>query len=116
MARLAISRDMLTEYARLPKPAQAKVAQLADSFRQMTGLELRQSKGMHLEAHVGQKEPRARTIRIDDNHRGVVFDAGDDELFVLTHIDTHDNVDRWMSHNVYKVNEATNALEVVNIT
>ena len=64
MATLAISKEMLSEYAQLNRPAQAKVAQLADMFRQMSAMELRQSKGIHLENHTGQKDPRARTIRI----------------------------------------------------
>jgi hypothetical protein len=72
MATLAISKDMLTQYAQLPKPAQSKVARLADQFRQMSAVDLRESKGVHLERHKSQKDDRARTIRIDDNHRGVV--------------------------------------------
>lgn len=105
---------MLSDYAQLSKPAQAKVAQLADKFQQLSAIELRQSKGIHLEGHKGQKDPRARTIRIDDNHRGVVFDAGNDDLFVLTRIGTHQDVDHWMAHNLFKVNEATGAFEIID--
>jgi predicted ribonuclease YlaK len=112
MATLAISRDVLTGFAKLPKPAQNKVSQLAAKFRALTAQELRASKGIHLERYEGQADPSARTIRIDDNFRGVVIDAGDDEHYILTLVDTHDRVDRWMVHNRFRVNEATGALEV----
>jgi hypothetical protein len=114
MAKLAVSRDFLTELGQLSKPSQAKVTQLAETFRQLTAVELRASKGVHLESYNGAKDPRARTIRIDSNHRGVVLDAGDDDLFILTLIGTHDEVDRWMLHNTFKVNQATGALEILN--
>src|SRR4051794_18884560 len=96
MASLALSRDMLLDFGRLQKPAQAKVQQLADMFQQLDAAQLRKSKGIHLESYAGQLDPRARTIRVDDNHRGIVLDAGDDRLFVLVRIGTHDEVDRWM--------------------
>ncbi len=116
MAKLALSRDMLSDYAALQKRAQSRVAELADMFQRMTAEELRGSKGIHLEAYAKAKDPRARTIRIDDNHRGVVIDAGDDSTYVLIRIGTHDEIDRWMMHNVARVNEATGALEIVNLT
>lgn len=114
VATLALSRDMLADFAKLQKPAQSAVSKLADQFQKMTAAELRSAKGIHLERYAHQLDDRARTIRIDDNHRGVVLDVGDDKLFVLTRIDTHDKVDHWMRNNRFRVNEATGALEVVN--
>lgn len=116
VAKLALSRDLLSDFAKLQKPAQAAVSKLADQFQKMTAGELRASKGIHLERHAAQLDERARTIRIDDNHRGVVLDVGDDNTFILTRIDTHDNIDHWMMHNRFRVNEATGALEVQNPT
>lgn len=116
MARLALSRDLLAEFARLQKPLQAKVSKLADMFQRMTAEQLRGSKGIHLEPHTGQLDERARTVRLGDNHRGVVLDVGDDETFVLTKVDTHEKIEHWMAHNRFRVNEATGALEIINPT
>lgn len=112
MATLAISSGFLSDYAKLERALQAKVSQLASTFQQMTAQELRDSGGIHLERHTKQRDPRARTIRIDSNHRGIVLDAGDDDLYILCLIDTHQNTDRWMAKNEFKVNEATGALEI----
>ena len=114
MAKLAIAKDFLSEFGRLSKPAQAKVTQIAEQFRQLNANELRAHKGIHLESYSGARDDRARTIRIDTNHRGVVLDAGNNELFILTFIGTHDDVDRWMLNNTFRVNQATGALEIIN--
>ena len=116
MATLAISSEMLTNLNRLEKRAREKVAELAATFQRLTAQELRAASGIHLERHTGQRDPRARTIRIDDNHRGIVFDVGDDTTFILTAIGTHDETDRWMANNTFRVNAATGALEVLNVT
>ena len=115
MATLALSRDFVKRFAKLETPAQTKISDLATKFQQMSAQQLRDSKGIHLERYTNQRDERARTIRIDSNHRGVVLDAGDDETFVLCHVDTHDNVDRWMINNEFRVNEATGALELVDV-
>ena len=114
MATLAISKDFLSDYAKLHKTIQAKVTDLAGKFQQMTAQQLRESKGIHLEKHKEQRDSRARTIRIDDNHRGVVLDAGNDQLYVLCAVDTHDKVEHWMGNNEFRVNEATGALEIID--
>lgn len=115
MATLALSRDLLSEFASLESDTRNRVSKLAGMFQSMSVDDLRTSKGIHLERHTNQRDSRARTIRVDRNHRGVVLDVGDDETFVLCHVDTHDKVDRWMARNEFRVNEATGALEVVDV-
>ena len=115
MATLAISAELLTGLNRLEKRAREKVAELAATFQRMTAQELRASKGINLERHTGQRDPRARTIRIDDNHRGVVCDVGDDETFILTSVGTHAETDFWMANSTFRVNPATGALEILNV-
>ena len=48
MAKLALSRDLLTDFSKLEKRAQNRVAELADKFQRMNALDLRSSKGIHL--------------------------------------------------------------------
>lgn len=115
MATLAISTEMLSGFSRLERRAREKVAELAATFQRLTAQELRASKGIHLERHEGQRDPRARTIRIDDNHRGIVIDVGDDNTFILTTIGTHDETTRWMANKTFRVNAATGALEILDV-
>ncbi len=115
MATLAISKDFLNEFAKLQPRARAKVQEHADTFARLDARQLRELKGLRLKSHTNSADPRARTIRVDDNHRGIVMDAGNDELFILMSVGTHDETDRWMANNTFKVNAATGALEVLNV-
>lgn len=115
MATLAISRKFLEGFNKLEPRLRNKVSEHADTFARLTAQELRALKGLHLESHTNAADPRARTIRISQNYRGIVMDAGNDDLFILMAIGTHDETDRWMAQNTFKVNSATGALEVHNV-
>lgn len=115
MATLALSKNFLDEFSKLDHRIRAAVHKHADMFRQLTAQELRTLNGLHLEPHTNAADPRARTIRVDDNHRGIVMDAGNDDLFILISVGTHDETDRWMAKNTFKVNAATGALEILNV-
>ncbi len=43
------------------------------------------------------------------------MDVGDDDLFILMMVGTHDKTDRWMRNNTFRVNAATGALEVLDV-
>lgn len=44
------------------------------------------------------------------------MDVGDGEHFVLTRVCTHDEAERWMANNTFKINATTNALELMDTT
>jgi superfamily I DNA/RNA helicase len=116
VAKLALSRDLLSEFDRLEKQIRAKVTEIAGMFQRMSAQDLRASKGINLEPYRGgQRDERARTIRITDNFRGIVCDLGDDETFVLHKILPHQDADRWMMRNEFRANVATGALEVLDV-
>lgn len=114
MATLALAREFLSGYSKLELTIQKRVQELAEKCRQMSLYELSQSKGTHLEPYENQKDPRARTVRLGDNHRGIALVAEGTEQIVLVDVLKHDDADRWMLNNEFKVNAATGALEVVN--
>ena len=115
MAKLAISTDFLDDYHRLEKRQKNRVQELARIFAESTATQLSRNKGINLEPHNGAADPRSKTIRIDSNFRGIVLDLGDNETYLLTTIGSHDDTDRWMANNRFKVNAATGALEILNV-
>lgn len=114
MATLALSKDFLSDFAGLEGRLRAKVHEIAAVFSRSTPQELRENRGIHLEQHRKQADPRARTIRLSDNHRGIVMAARED-YYVLTRVLPHDAADRWMSSNQFRVNDATGALELFDV-
>lgn len=114
MATLALSKEMLKDYARLEKKTRNRVVELSAMFQRLSPQELNRHEGIHLETHKNQRDPRARTIEIDDNHRGIVCDLGGAK-YILHKILKHDDSDAWMARNRFKANVQTGALEVLDV-
>lgn len=115
MTTLAVSKKLFSRYGRLDPAARKRVEELAGKCAGMTIQELRESKGQHLEPYTGARDERARTIRLGGNHRGIVLVPDRGDMIVLVDILTHDDADRWMLNNEFRVNEATGALEIVDV-
>ncbi|NLH67407.1 MAG: hypothetical protein GX471_14765, partial [Candidatus Microthrix parvicella] len=92
-----------------------KLEEIVHKFAQLTPEELRRDKGLNLEPYKGSADPKARTVRFDRNHRGIVMDIGDGETFVLTRVLPHEAAERWMANNTFKVNAATGAPELIDL-
>ena len=67
MARLAIAKDFLAEYAKLEKNVQSAVEAAMGKFAEHTHA------GLHLEKLQHRRDDRVRTIRMDSFWRGVVL-------------------------------------------
>lgn len=115
MTRFAISSQLLSRLSRLDAAVRARVEDLALKCEQLSMRELRESAGLHLERYHAQRDPRARTIRLGTNHRGIVLVPDTAETILLIDVLTHDEADRWMLSNEFHVNAATGALEVVDV-
>lgn len=116
MAKLFLSSDFFHDFHKLQKPVQAQVSKLVEKFRALSAAELRaQGAGVNLERYAHQKDPHARTVRLGSSYRGIVYDAGDDELFILTKVLPHVEADLWMMKNEFKANPATGALEIIDV-
>jgi hypothetical protein len=107
--KLAISNDFLREYSRLDKPIQRKVDEVFVKFANHTHA------GLHLEKINGAKDPRCRTIRIDQNYRGIVMAPDEGDTFLLVRVLPHDKADQWVERNVFGVNPTTGVLEVEDV-
>lgn len=115
MTTLAVSKDLFSRMAKLDAVVRSRVTELASKCQQMSIQDLRESKGLHLEPYVNQRDPRARTIRLGDNHRGIVMVPDRSETIVLVDVLTHEEADRWMVNNEFRVNAATGAFEIVDV-
>ncbi|MGW2339080.1 UvrD-helicase domain-containing protein [Streptomyces sp. NPDC001661] len=117
MPQIAITSTFWEGVDRLDKPARARVHKAMAKFQAMTVPQLHADKGLHLESVVSSRDPRMRTIRVDDNLR-IVLLAPDDgsDLFVLVHVVPHDKAYAWARRRLYTVNTVTRCLEVRDLT
>ena len=100
MARLAIDKDFLDDYSRLPKPIQSSVKTATDKFAEHVHA------GLHLEKITRCKNDRIPTIRIDQSWRGVVFAPETGDTYCLLKVLPHDKAIAYASSHRFTVNEA----------
>lgn len=77
MAQLAIASSFLPLYAKLDPPIRKKVDEAIAKFTEHTHA------GLHLEKLTHAKDPRIRTIRIDNYWRGVVLAPDQGDVYCL---------------------------------
>jgi hypothetical protein len=108
MAKLGIAKDFLADYAKLQKPVQKAVDAAISKFSQHTHA------GLHLEKLANAKDPRIRTIRVNQFYRGVVLTPDNGEEFLLLTVLPHDDANTYAVSRRFTVNQALGVLEVRN--
>lgn len=116
MPQLAFASSFWESYDLLEKPVKAGVRKAMAKFQQLSIAELHADKGLHLETVQNARDPRMRTIRINDFWRGVVLAPNDgSDTFLLLNVVPHDDAYTWAAKRLYTINTATRALEVRNV-
>ncbi|MEU6096197.1 UvrD-helicase domain-containing protein [Streptomyces sp. NPDC047079] len=116
MPQLAFASSFWESYDVLDKHVKAGVRKAMEKFQRLTVADLYADKGLHLESVDKARDPRMRTIRINDFWRGVVL-APDDgsDVFLLVNVVPHDDAYTWAAKRLYTTNSATRGLEVRNV-
>ncbi|MEV4439369.1 UvrD-helicase domain-containing protein [Streptomyces sp. NPDC049577] len=116
MPQLAFASSFWESYDVLEKPVKAGVRKAMEKFQRLSVAALHADKGLHLESVDTARDPRMRTIRINDFWRGVVL-APDDgsDVFLLVKVVPHDDAYSWAAKRLYTTNAATRGLEVRNV-
>jgi superfamily I DNA/RNA helicase len=100
MARLAIDKDFLDDYSKLPKPVQNNVKTAIEKFAEHVHA------GIHLEKLSHSKDDRIRTIRIDQFWRGVVLAPDSGDTYSLIRVLPHDKAIDYAASHKFTVNGA----------
>ena len=108
--RVALSQDFLLKLGKLPSAVHARIVKWALKFQQDP-----MSSGINYEAIKAARDPNLRSIRIDQDWRGIVFKPDRGDLYILLHVDHHDDAYRWAERRKMSVNPVTGALQIVNL-
>lgn len=108
--KVALSQDFLLRLGKLPSAVHASIVRWALKFQQDP-----RAPGINYETIKGARDSNLRSVRIDRDWRGIVFkpDAGD--VYILLHVDHHDDAYRWAERRKMAVNPVTGALQVVSL-
>ena len=106
MPTLAIDKGFLTDFGKLDKPVAKRVTEVFDKFDSATHT------GLHLEKIANARNPRFRSIRIDQAWRGIVLAPVTGDVYTLLKVLHHDDAYTWAQRSNVSVNSATGGIEI----
>jgi hypothetical protein len=106
--KVALSQDLLANLAKFPSPVQNKVLKWAIRFQSDPT-----ATGINYETIKGSRDACLRSVRIDQDWRGIVFKPAQGDVYVLLYVDHHDDAYRWAENRRIAINPVTGAMQIV---
>lgn len=105
--KVALAQDFLANLAKLPSAVQSRVLKWALKFQSDPT-----SPGINYETIKGARDKNLRSIRIDQDWRGIVFKPDKGDVYVLMYVDKHDDAYRWAESRRVAINPVTGAMQL----
>lgn len=106
--KVALSQDFLLQLSKLPKNVHSKVMQWAIKFQTDP-----KSPGINYENILSARDSNLKSVRIDNDWRGIVFKPNSGDVYVLLYVAHHDDAYRWAENRKLAVNPVTGAMQMV---
>ncbi|PSQ84477.1 MAG: DNA helicase [Bacteroidetes bacterium QS_7_67_15] len=106
--KVAISDRFLEAFSEIPKNKQKKVRRFMTKFRQDPTLP-----GINYEKIEGAKDPKLRSVRIDQAYRGIVLKPDQGNVYMLLWVDHHDDAYQWARNRLVQIPPETGSLQVL---
>jgi superfamily I DNA/RNA helicase/mRNA-degrading endonuclease RelE of RelBE toxin-antitoxin system len=88
--KIALSITFFASYAKLPARAQEKTMRFVQKFRDNP-----KSPGINYELIHDASDSNMRSVRIDQNYRGIVYKPKEGNVYLLLWVDNHDQAYQW---------------------
>lgn len=105
--RVAISSDFLDAFAQVPKSQQGKIRRFIEQFKANPT-----APGINYEKISSFKDPKLRSVRIDQSYRGIVMKPESGDVYMLLWVAHHDDAYQWAENKVYSIHPDTGGLQV----
>ncbi len=105
--KVALAQDFLSNLSKLPSSIQSKVLKWALKFQSDPT-----ANGINYESIRGARDKNLRSVRIDQDWRGIVFKPDKGDVYVLMYVDKHDNAYRWAETRRVAINPVTGAMQL----
>lgn len=105
--KIALGSDFLTAYARIPRQKQRSVMNFVTRFRANP-----RSPGINYETIRNVRDKNLRSVRIDQDYRGIVLSPEKGDVYVLLWVDKHDDAYAWAARHRCEINPHTGALQL----
>ena len=105
--KVALAQDFLSNLSKLPSSIQSKVLKWALRFQSDPT-----ANGINYETIKGARDKNLRSVRIDQDWRGIVFKPDKGDVYVLMYVDKHDDAYRWAETRRVAINPVTGAMQL----
>lgn len=109
--KVALSQDFLGQLAKISSAIQGKILKWAIKFQADPT-----DASTNYEKINGARDDNLRSVRIDQDWRGIVFKPKQGDVYVLLYVDHHDDAYSWAVNRKIAVNPVTGAMQVVVLT
>lgn len=108
--QVAISQDLLSAFAAIPRAQQRKVSAFISKFRNNP-----MASGINYERIHGAANPQYRSVRIDQDYRGIVLKPDTGNVYVFLWVAKHDEAYDWASRHKSAINPETGSLQIYEV-
>ncbi|MCO6442182.1 MAG: UvrD-helicase domain-containing protein [Nitrococcus mobilis] len=105
--QVAISQDFFTAFARIPRSKQKKVNEFVSKFRNNP-----HASGINYEKINDAASSQYRSVRIDQDYRGIVLKPEKGNVYLLLWVDKHNAAYDWARRHRCEVNPLTGSLQL----
>lgn len=105
---VALSQDFLLNLADLPSGIHSKVMKWAIRFQSDPT-----ASAINYEKIKAARDQNLRSVRIDQDWRGIVFKPDQGDVYVLLYVGHHDDAYRWAENKKLTINPVTGAMQLV---
>lgn len=109
-AQVALSKDFMESYSRLPRKTQKKVREFTEKFQK----DPTQS-GINFEKINKARDPKVRSVRIDQSYRAIIIQPPKDDVFLCVWVDNHDDAYRWAQDRIFEVNPKSGTFQIFEV-
>ena len=106
--KVALSQDFLLQLSKLPQSVHGKVLKWAVKFQADPT-----ATGINYEGIKGARDKNLKSVRVDQDWRGIVFKPDSGDVYVLLYVDHHDAAYRWAENRKLAINPVTGAVQLV---
>lgn len=106
--KLALGADFLTAFSGLPQKQQKKVRRFLDEFAANPAAPTH-----NYEKIKGAKDDNLRSVRIDQDYRGILLKPEKGNVYLLLWVDKHDDAYQWAMRRICAVHPETGTMQVV---
>jgi superfamily I DNA/RNA helicase len=105
--KVGLGQEFLSNLSKIPPAVQNKILKWAVRFQADPT-----ASGMNYETIKGARDKNLKSVRIDQDWRGIIFKPASGDLYVLMYVDHHDAAYRWAEGRKVAVNPTTGALQL----